>query len=101
MANSFLTGALHDETDEDSAEQLNSGAGYPNGPNGSDLPPAIRAIQELFRPRFEAQDRRMEALAAAHFAARLANAKVTHDLPADEALKLLERVMNGEIEWPV
>ncbi|WP_018896475.1 hypothetical protein [Rhizobium sp. 2MFCol3.1] len=122
----------------------------------SDLPENIRAIQELFRPRFEAQDRRMEALFAAHaaaeaaaaelshgvpvhealemlerlesghsifasesldaldeadermealaateFAARLRNAKVTHDLPVDEALELLEQVANGEIDWPV
>ncbi|MFS2154790.1 hypothetical protein [Rhizobium sp. Rhizsp42] len=101
MANSFPTGAQHDETDEDSAEQSNNGAGNLETANSSDLPPAIRAIQELFRPRFEAQDRRMEALAAAHFAARLENAKVTHDLPADEALNLLEGVMDGEIEWPV
>ncbi len=43
----------------------------------------------------------MEALAAAEFAAKLANATVTHDLPANEALELLERMMNGEIDWPV
>jgi hypothetical protein len=120
-----------------------------------DLPENIRAIQELFRPRFEAQDRRMEvlfaaqaaaeevnfemshdlpvhealkslerstnetsifaleglvpddadermeALAAAQFAESLTNARVTHDLPAEEALKMLEQLANGEIDWPV
>ncbi|ANL87108.1 hypothetical protein [Rhizobium phaseoli] len=62
----------------------------------SDLPDNIKAIQAHFRPRFEAQDARMEALAAAAFAAELANAKVTHDLPIDEALALLEAHAKGE-----
>ncbi|NEJ83781.1 hypothetical protein GR268_45845, partial [Rhizobium leguminosarum] len=47
----------------------------------SELPENIKAIQELFRPRFEAQNARMEALAAAAFADRLANATATHDVP--------------------
>lgn len=54
----------------------------------SDLPPAIKAIQDRFRPRFEAQDARMGALAAAHFAASLANAEITHDVSAEEALAI-------------
>ncbi|MGH0214434.1 hypothetical protein NKY66_11020 [Sinorhizobium meliloti] len=54
----------------------------------SDLPDNIKALQEKFRPRFEAQDARMASLAAAAFAAELANAEVTHDLPIDEALAL-------------
>ncbi|MGR9293685.1 hypothetical protein ACU8OS_35560 (plasmid) [Rhizobium leguminosarum] len=62
----------------------------------SELPDNIKAIQERFRPRFEAQTARMEELAAAAFAARLANAKVTHDLPAEEALALLEAHAKGE-----
>ncbi|ANL74306.1 hypothetical protein AMC83_PA00079 (plasmid) [Rhizobium phaseoli] len=62
----------------------------------SDLPDNIKAIQELFRPRFEAQDARMEALAAAAFAAELSNAEVTHDLPVEEALALLEAHAKGE-----
>ncbi len=55
----------------------------------SDLPENIKAIQEQFRPRFEAQTARMASLAAAAFAAELANAEVTHDLPVEEALALL------------
>jgi hypothetical protein len=42
----------------------------------------------------------MEALASTQFAEILANATVTHDIPADEALKFLERLAIGEIEWP-
>ncbi|WP_216332595.1 hypothetical protein [Rhizobium sp. X9] len=100
MANNFHVDQ-DDQPDENSGRQSNSGAGYLDAAKAAELPPSIKAIQEYFRPRFEAQDRRMEALAAAHFAARLASARVTHDLPADEALKLLERVVNGETEWPV
>lgn len=55
----------------------------------SDLPPAIKAIQDQFRPRFEAQDARMEALAAAAFKAQIDDAEVTHDVSAEEALALL------------
>ncbi|NEI66498.1 hypothetical protein [Rhizobium leguminosarum] len=62
----------------------------------SELPDNIKAIQELFRPRFEAQTARMEALAAAAFADRLANATVTHDVPAEEALALLDAHAEGE-----
>ncbi len=40
--------------------RLEGGSGRESG-----LPPSIRAIQEKFRPKFEAQDRRMEALNAA------------------------------------
>lgn len=56
----------------------------------SELPPAIKAIQDQFRPRFEAQDARMEALAAAHFAARLAHAEITHDVSVEETLAILD-----------
>ncbi|TBG52628.1 hypothetical protein [Rhizobium leguminosarum] len=62
----------------------------------SELPDNIKAIQELFRPRFEAQNARMEALAAAAFADRLANATVTHDVPGEEALALLDAHAEGE-----
>jgi len=100
MTNRFPTLDQEDECEEVLGGLGNSDQGTRAGVQ-SELPPSIRAIQERFRPRFEAQDRRMEALAAAQFAARLANATVTHDLPVDEALKLLERVVNGEMEWPV
>jgi hypothetical protein len=66
----------------------------------SDLPENIRAIQELFRPRFEAQNRRMEALFAAHTAAEEANAELSHGVPVHEALKMLEQLANGKIDWP-
>lgn len=99
MANSSLHG---DQAEEPNEEKPNYRAGYAGCDSASsDLPQSIKAIQERFRPRFEAQDRRMEALAAAQFVARLANATVTHDLPADEALRLLEQLANGEIDWPV
>jgi hypothetical protein len=55
----------------------------------SELPPAIKAAQEKLRPRFEAQTERMEALAAAAFAAHIADAEVTHNLSGEEALALL------------
>lgn len=59
----------------------------------SDLPPAIKAAQEKLRPRIEAQTKEMESLAAAHFAARLANAEATHDVPAEEALAVFDAEM--------
>jgi hypothetical protein len=59
----------------------------------SDLPPAIKAAQEKLRPRFEEQTKEMEALAAARFAASLANAEVTHDVSADDALAVLDAEM--------
>ncbi|WP_429819126.1 hypothetical protein [Ensifer sp. B1-9] len=55
----------------------------------SELPDNIKALQEKFRPRFEAQTARMASLAAASLAAELANAEVTHDLPIEEGLALL------------
>ena len=55
----------------------------------SELPPAIKAIQDQFRPRFEAQDARMEAMAAAAFKANIDDAEVTHDVSAEEALAML------------
>ncbi len=105
MINDFSTGEQEGENEGDRGEgdARNSSTGASqNGTAGarSDLPASIKEIQEMFRPRFEAQDRRMEALAAAQFASRLANATVTHDLPADEALRLLERMASGEIDWP-
>lgn len=50
-----------------------------------------------FRPRFEAQTARMASLAAASLADELANADMTHDLPAEKALALLtaEAEMNS------
>ncbi|TAT70077.1 hypothetical protein [Rhizobium ruizarguesonis] len=62
----------------------------------SELPDAIKAIQDRFRPRFEAQDARMEALAAAAFAARLANATVILELSAEEALAYHTALAKGE-----
>lgn len=55
----------------------------------SDLPDSIKAIQELFRPRFEAQTARLERLAASAFAVEIEDGEVTHDLSADKALALL------------
>lgn len=55
----------------------------------SELPPAIKAAQEKLRPRFEAQTARMEALAVAAFASEIADAEVTHDVSAEEALAIL------------
>ncbi|MBY3155322.1 hypothetical protein HFO56_23650 [Rhizobium laguerreae] len=56
----------------------------------SDLPPEIKAAQEKLRPRFEEQTARMESMAAAAFAAHLADAEVTHDVSAEEALAVLD-----------
>jgi hypothetical protein len=55
----------------------------------SELPPEIKAAQEKLRPRFEAQTARMESLAASSFASEIADAEVTHDVSADEALGIL------------
>ncbi|MBZ9793781.1 hypothetical protein K9B32_27365 [Rhizobium sp. 3T7] len=69
--------------------ELNDGSG-----SVSSLPPSIRAIQQKFRPKFGAQDRRMEARAAAAFANMVSSTTVTHKLPV-EALAPLDAVSEG------
>jgi hypothetical protein len=55
----------------------------------SELPDNIKALQEKFRPRIDAQDARIVSAAAASLASEVAAAEVTHDLPMEEGLALL------------
>nr|WP_250808610.1 hypothetical protein [Neorhizobium tomejilense] len=55
----------------------------------ADLPPHLKAVQEMFRPRMEAQTARMRALQEQALADELANANPVEELSAEETLKVL------------